>query len=63
MSTLMDNFRQRHPGVVTQMELMLTELERITVLSNELWHVTLTEVQVVCCRPIYQLAPYPHAAL
>ena len=47
MSTLVDNFRRRRPGVVTQMELMLTELERITVLSNELWHVTLTEVQVV----------------
>ena len=42
----MQRCRQQEPQVVAELELMMAEMARITVLPTELWHTALTEVQV-----------------
>ena len=44
----MEGCRSRQPELVEQVESMMTELEHMSVLWAEQWHIALLELQVLC---------------
>ena len=46
LTALTDSFQARQPELVQQVKIMMAELERISVLSIEQWHITLLDLQV-----------------
>lgn len=46
LTALTDSFQARQPELVQQVKTMMAELERISVLSIEQWHITLLDLQV-----------------
>ena len=43
---LVDQYRQEHPEIVAQLEAMVAELSKLTVLLHEECHAALTDIQV-----------------
>lgn len=43
---LVASLRQQHPDMLSQLESFMTEMDRITVLPEELWHSALQSLQV-----------------
>lgn len=43
---LVDSFRARQPKLVQQVKDMMTQLECVSVLAIEQWHITLLDLQV-----------------
>lgn len=77
LQALVDSCRARQPELVQQVESMMTELEHMSVLWTEQWHIALLELQVralpLCIpalglatnRPLLQLLdklPFPQIA-
>ena len=46
LKDLTDSFQAGQPELLQQVKLMMAELERISVLSIEQWHITLLDLQV-----------------
>ena len=47
LQALMDSCQARQPQLVKQMESMMAELEHMSVLWTEQWHIALLELQVI----------------
>jgi len=49
LQALLDSCQARQPQLVEQMATMMTELEHMSVLWVEQWHIALLEMQVLFC--------------
>lgn len=60
LQALVDSCRGRQPRLVQQVESMMTELEHMSVLWAEQWHIALLELQVciaVTCQHLLSIVP------
>lgn len=59
LQALVESFRARQPELVQQVESLMTELEHMSVVWTEQWHIALLELQVralTSCIPATGLA-------
>ena len=58
LQALVDSCRARQPDLVGQVQTMMAQLEQMSVLWSEEWHIALLDLQVpaVLCRPVLRCA-------